>query len=77
MFLIIILSLISLITCIIIFVLQLKYQIFLEKTNDKFRKLIFKDELTGGSNLKQFKIDADILIKENKNETVNIKKEEK
>ena len=68
MFLIIILSLISLITCIVIFVLQLKYQGFLEKTNDKFRKLIFRDELTGGNNLKQFKIDADILIKENKND---------
>lgn len=68
MFLIIILSVISLVTCIVIFILQLKYQVFLEKTNDKFRKLIFKDELTGGNNLKQFKIDAEILIKENKND---------
>ncbi|BBA51231.1 putative bacterial signaling protein [Fusobacterium varium] len=68
MFLIIILSIISLVTCIVIFILQLKYQVFLEKTNDKFRKLIFKDELTEGNNLKQFKIEADILIKENKND---------
>lgn len=52
MFLIIILSIISLVTCIVIFILQLKYQVFLEKTNDKFRKLIFKDELTEGNNLK-------------------------
>lgn len=63
--LIIFLSVSSLITWLIIFIIQSKNQRFLEKMNEKLKDIIYKDELTGEWNSKKFKLDADILIKEN------------
>ncbi len=42
-----------------------KNQVFLEEMNDKLKDIVYKDELTGDRNLKKFKLDAKILIKEN------------
>ena len=63
--LIILLSVSSLITWLAIFIMHSKNQVFLEKMNDKLKDIVYKDELTGEGNSKKFKLDAEILIKEN------------
>lgn len=63
--LIIFLSVSSLITWLVIFIMNTKNQVFLEEMNDKLKDIVYKDELTGDRNLKKFKLDAKILIKEN------------
>lgn len=63
--LIIFLSVSSLITWLVVFIMQSKNQSSLEKMNEKLKDMIYKDELTGDGNLKKFKLDAERLIKEN------------
>lgn len=63
--LIMLLSVFSIITWLIIFIMHTKNQAFLEKMNDKLKDIVYKDELTGDGNLKKFKLDAEILIKKN------------
>ncbi|MDU1911529.1 GGDEF domain-containing protein [Fusobacterium sp.] len=63
--LIILLSVSSLITWLSIFIMHTKNQAFLEKVNEKLKDIVYKDELTGDGNLKKFKLDAEVLIKEN------------
>lgn len=63
--LVVLLSLSSLITWLFIFKIQSKNQSYLEKMNNKFRDMIYKDELTGEWNSKKFKIDGEIIIKKN------------
>ena len=65
MLLVVLLSISSLITWLLIFILQSKNQSYLEKMNNKFRDMIYKDDLTGEWNSKKFKIDGEIIIKEN------------
>lgn len=63
--LIIFLSVSSLITWLVVFIMQSKNQSSLEKMNEKLKDMIYKDELTGDGNFKKFKLDAERLIKEN------------